>query len=84
MTHIGYKTIRGLVYKNYMENKEDIIGLEEEGKKLKGIAEFSFNDREKPDVQPIVNEIVPKLKEEPKIEIKNGRSNRKSRKSELF
>ena len=62
----------------------DIIGLEEEGKKNKGIAEFSFTEKEQPFFASILEDLVPK-KAEPKIIIKNGRNRTKSGKSsELF
>jgi len=63
----------------------DIIGLEEEGKKNKGIAEFSFTEKEEPVFSSILKDLVPKKKTEPKIIIKNGRKRTKSgESSELF
>ena len=70
-----------MLYKiNYMVPEDmDIIGLEEEGKKNKGIAEFSFTEKEQPFFASILEDLVPKKKAEPKIIIKNGRNHRKER-----
>lgn len=75
-----------MLYKNYMvPDNIDIIGLEEESKKIKGIAEFSFTEKEEPLFSSILSDLVPKKKTEPKIIIKNGRNRTKSGKSsELF
>jgi hypothetical protein len=65
--------------------EDDIIGLEEDGNKMKGIAEFSFNDREKPEFSIDASE--PKKKEEHKIIIRNARDRKRARagkNSELF
>ena len=76
-----------MLYKiNYMVPEDmDMIGLDEEGKKIKGIAEFSFTEKEQPIFASILEELVPKKRTEPKIIIKNGRNRTKSGKSsELF
>jgi hypothetical protein len=62
-----------------------IIGLEEESKKNKGIAEFSFTEKEKLIFPSILDSLVPKKKVEHKIIIKNGRNRTKpGQNSELF
>ena len=71
---------------DYMSPEDSsIIGLEEETKKIKGIAEFGFTEQESPNFSSILNNLEPKKKTEHKIIIKNGRNRTKSGKtSELF
>lgn len=61
---------------------ENLIGLEEEGKKIKGTAEFRFTDKEVPELQFMYDIAIVK-KQEPIIIIKDDRRNNqpKSRKS---
>jgi hypothetical protein len=61
---------------------ENLIGLEEEGKKIKGAAEFRFTDKEVPELQFMYDIAIVK-KQEPIIIIKDDRRNNqpKSRKS---
>ena len=76
-----------MLYKiNYMAPEDtDVIGLEEDSKKNKGIAEFSFTDKEDLILPSIIENLVPMKKNKPKIIVKNGRRNTKSRESsELF
>ena len=76
-----------MLYKiNYMVPEDtDMIGLEEDSKKNKGIAEFSFTDKEDLILPSIIENLVPMKKNKPKIIVKNGRRNTKSRdSSELF
>lgn len=76
-----------MLYKiNYMVPEDtDMIGLEEDSKKNKGIAEFSFTDKEDLILPSIIENLVPMKKNKPKIIVKNGRRNTKSRESsELF
>lgn len=76
-----------MLYKiNYMVPEDtDVIGLEEDSKKNKGIAEFSFTDKEDLILPSIIENLVPMKKNKPKIIVKNGRRNTKSRESsELF
>jgi hypothetical protein len=70
---------------DYMEHKDsDIIGLDEEGKKIRGIAEFSFSNHEKIDLNPILPDVVPKKKRKHEIVIKDGRKPKSRKGSELF
>lgn len=76
-----------MLYKiNYMVPEDmDIIGLEEEGKKNKGIAEFSFTEKEELIFSSILDSIVPEKKKELKIVVKDARRKPKSREgTELF
>lgn len=76
-----------MLYKNKYMVPEDmyIIGLEEEGKKNKGNAEFSFTEKEDLIFPSILNNIVPEKKKELKIVVKDARRKPKSREStELF
>ncbi len=63
----------------------DIFGLDREDDKIKGIAEFSFNDREGLTLPSLIADMIPKKKKEPVIIEKNDRRNkRKSRDNSLF
>jgi len=69
-----------MLYKiNYKVPMEDnIIGLEENDKKIRGIAEFSFNDKEYKSSLSILADIVPQKKKQLKIVIKDARRKPKS------
>jgi len=57
---------------------ENLIGLEEEGKKIKGTAEFKFADKEAPELQFMFDVAIVK-KQEPKIIINDDRRNSQSK-----
>ncbi len=74
------------MYINYMIPEDtDIFGLDHEDDKIKGLAEFSFDEREPLDLASILNNVVPKKKKEIEIVERNGRFNkRKSGDNGLF
>jgi len=77
-----------MLYKiNYMDNPEShILGLEEGAKKIKGIAEFTFEEKGEITMQPLLDNIVPKKKEH-KITITNarrGKHTKSGKTNELF
>lgn len=70
---------------NMVPEDTDIFGLDHEDDKIKGIVEFSFDEKEGLDLPSILNNIVPRKKQEPIIIERNGRSNkRKSGDTRLF
>lgn len=70
---------------NMIPEDTDIFGLERENDKIKGLAEFSFDEKEALDLASILNDVVPKKKKEIVIIERNGRpTRRKSRDSGLF
>jgi len=82
----GFKTKYQMMYINYMIPEDtDIFGLDHEDDKIKGLAEFSFDEKEPLDLASILNDVVPKKKKEIVIVERNGRFNkRKSGDSGLF
>ena len=74
------------MYINYMVPEDiHIIGLEENHNKIKGIAEFSFDDKEKPEIQLILDDVVPIKKKEHKTIVKNARRGKHAKPgNELF
>lgn len=75
-----------MMYINYMIPEDtDIFGLDHEDDKIKGLAEFFFDEKEPLDLASILNDVVPKKKKEIVIIERNGRFNkRKSGDSGLF
>jgi|688.fasta_scaffold1074876_1 hypothetical protein len=73
------------MYINIMvpENTE-IFGLDKEDDKIKGLAEFSFNDREGLTLPSMLVDVIPKKKQEPVIIERNGRRNKRKSGDELF
>lgn len=74
------------MYINYMIPEDsDIFGLDREDDKIKGLAEFSFDEKEPLELTSILNDIIPKKKKEIVIVERNGRFNkRKSGDTGLF
>ncbi len=68
-----------------MEHKDfNMIGLDEESQKIRGTAEFSFEDKEQPALPSILTEIVPKKRIINQSIVKHGRNTKSGKKSELF
>lgn len=71
------------LYKNYMVPEDNtLIGMEENSKKIKGLAEFSFNDKEAPQLSSILDNVVPVKKKQHKIVINNVRRNKRTKPGE--
>jgi hypothetical protein len=77
--HIGYETKEKKMYKIYMDN-HNIIGLEEETKKLKGFFEFSFKDKDYlQDTSNFFEKLETKKRVEAQIIVKDARNNKRTK-----